>query len=59
VAEDVSAEPGTLVVREGFVFVGCAKGTALRLDEVQIEGRKRMSAAEFLRGQKTVERLGQ
>jgi methionyl-tRNA formyltransferase len=58
VAEDVSAEPGTLVVREGFVFVGCANGTALQLDEVQIEGRKRMSAAEFLRGQKTVERLG-
>jgi len=50
VAEDVSVEPGVLAVSGGDLHVGCAGGTALRLLEVQMEGRKRMSAMDFVRG---------
>jgi len=51
---------GEMLVRERALYVGCANGTALRLDEVQMEGKKRMPVGEFLRGYKieTGERLG-
>ncbi|SEB63579.1 methionyl-tRNA formyltransferase [Terriglobus roseus] len=42
--------PGTLVLRDGVMFAICANGTAIALDEVQTEGKKRMPADEFLRG---------
>jgi len=45
-----AAEPGTLVVDEGTMRVRCAQGTWLALVELQAEGKKRMTAAEFLRG---------
>jgi methionyl-tRNA formyltransferase len=32
------------------LFVGCGQGTAIELLEVQLEGKKRMPAAEFIRG---------
>jgi methionyl-tRNA formyltransferase len=32
------------------LFVGCGKGAALELLEVQVEGKKRTSAADFVRG---------
>jgi methionyl-tRNA formyltransferase len=32
------------------LIVGCAKDTWLELIEVQLEGKKRMQAREFLRG---------
>ena len=42
------------------MLVGCGGGTVAELLEVQMEGKKRMSAAEFLRGYqvKSGERLG-
>jgi len=42
------------------MLVGCGDGTMIGLDEVQMEGKKRMTAAEFLRGYqvKSGERLG-
>ncbi len=43
------AEAGALVVRGDLLMVGCGDGTMLCLDEVQMEGKRRMSAAEFLR----------
>lgn len=43
-------EPGTVRVEGGQLFVHCGAGTWLELLEVQLEGKKRMSAAEFLRG---------
>jgi len=51
---------GEMLVRERALYVGCASGTALRLDEVQMEGKKRMPVGEFLRGYKIPagERLG-
>jgi methionyl-tRNA formyltransferase len=32
------------------VFVVCGEGTCLRLEAVQFEGKKRISAQEFLNG---------
>ena len=53
-------EPGSLRVDEGRMFVRCGEGTWLELVEVQIEGKKRMLAADFLRGHRltTGDRLG-
>jgi methionyl-tRNA formyltransferase len=43
-------EPGALRVDGERLFVRCGEGTWLELVEVQLEGRKRMAAADFLRG---------
>jgi methionyl-tRNA formyltransferase len=53
-------EAGVLKVQGDSLLVGCCAGTMLCLDEVQVEGKRRMSAAEFLRGYqvKSGERLG-
>lgn len=53
-------EEGMLAVEGETLFAGCGGGTMLCLDEVQMEGKRRMSAAEFLRGHqiKSGERLG-
>ncbi len=47
------ASPGETVAvdREG-VVVGCGGGTRLRLIRVQAQGKKRMAAADFARGQR-------
>lgn len=45
------AAPGTVVENQGRLAVACGEGT-LYLMEVQPEGRKRMPAADFLRGHK-------
>ncbi|HEX7727847.1 MAG TPA: methionyl-tRNA formyltransferase, partial [Terracidiphilus sp.] len=46
------AEPGTVVVDGGKLLVACAQGTWIELMELQLEGKKRLTAAEFLRGTK-------
>ena len=46
------AEPGTVVVDGGKLFVACAQDTWIELMELQLEGKKRLTAAEFLRGTK-------
>ena len=55
-----SAEAGLLEVVGERLLVGC-NGSVLELEEVQMEGKKRMLAAEFLRGfqVKTGERVGE
>ncbi|GAA3757660.1 methionyl-tRNA formyltransferase [Terriglobus aquaticus] len=50
-----SAIPGTVLavgdhLNSPGMLVACGNGSALSLDEVQMEGKKRMPAAEFLRG---------
>ncbi|MGC9159594.1 MAG: methionyl-tRNA formyltransferase [Terracidiphilus sp.] len=42
--------PGQIAIEEGRLLVACARSTWLELLEVQIEGRKRLPAGEFLRG---------
>ncbi len=44
------AEPGQLRVEDQRIFVACAEDTWLELLELQLEGKKRLQAAEFLRG---------
>lgn len=53
--------PGIIHLHEGRLFVGCGEGTALELAEVQLEGKRRMTAAELLRGYQlnSGERLGE
>jgi methionyl-tRNA formyltransferase len=42
--------PGTLAAEAGELFVVCGEGTSLRLEFVQLEGRKRLAAREFANG---------
>jgi methionyl-tRNA formyltransferase len=55
-----SAKPGQIHVEHHRLFVACAGETWLELVEVQLEGKKRMAAAEFLHGTPLAEfaRLG-
>jgi methionyl-tRNA formyltransferase len=45
-----ASEPGRVLSEDGRMIAACAQGTWLELMEVQLEGKKRMAAAEFLRG---------
>jgi methionyl-tRNA formyltransferase len=49
-AQSVPAVPGQIFIECHRLFVSCAGTTWLELLEVQLEGKKRLSAAEFLRG---------
>jgi methionyl-tRNA formyltransferase len=46
---DLSGEPGEILKSENELVIAAGKG-ALLLGEVQLEGKRKMSAAEFLRG---------
>ncbi|PYL06571.1 MAG: methionyl-tRNA formyltransferase [Verrucomicrobia bacterium] len=46
---DLSGKPGEILRSENELIIAAGKG-ALSLGEVQLEGKRRMSAAEFLRG---------
>ena len=50
-----SAPAGQLLLNRDGVFVACGDGGLLKLIEVQLEGRKRMSADEFARGHRVNE----
>jgi methionyl-tRNA formyltransferase len=56
----LSVPQGELLVDRELLFMGCAEETAVELLEVQLEGKRKMSAAEFLRGHqvRSGERLG-
>lgn len=61
VADEMArGEGGELVVRDDSLLAVCGGGTMLSLDAVQMEGKRKMSAGEFLRGYqvKQGERLG-
>lgn len=44
------AEPGRILVENGRLLAVCGGNTRLEILEVQLEGKRRMTAAEFLRG---------
>jgi methionyl-tRNA formyltransferase len=46
----MSRPPGELLVEQGTMFAACGDGTWLELVEVQPEGKRKMTAGEFLRG---------
>jgi methionyl-tRNA formyltransferase len=53
-------EPGTLVPERGTLRVVCGQGTLLEVHELQLEGRKRLRARDFLNGARPTpgEKLG-
>ncbi|HMH13138.1 MAG TPA: methionyl-tRNA formyltransferase [Edaphobacter sp.] len=58
--ETFHGEPGELIIRGDLMLIRCANSSVLAFDEVQLEGKRRMTAAEFLHGYqlKSGERLG-
>jgi methionyl-tRNA formyltransferase len=58
--QDASVAPGELAIDSGRLMVGCGNSTALELLTLQPEGKKRMSAPDFLHGYRPAngERLG-
>ncbi|MCS7314136.1 MAG: methionyl-tRNA formyltransferase [Bryobacterales bacterium] len=46
----LTGPPGALAAEGERLLVACGGGTTLEIVELQLEGRRRMSAAEFLRG---------
>jgi methionyl-tRNA formyltransferase len=53
-------EPGTLLLDRGTLRVVCGQGTLLEIQELQLEGRRRLPARDFLNGARPSagERLG-
>ena len=49
-ATPASAIPGQVHVEQKRLLVACARNTWLELVEIQLEGKKRLPAADFLRG---------
>jgi methionyl-tRNA formyltransferase len=45
-----ASQPGTIISSSGEILVPCGEGTRLRLDAVQLEGKKRITAKEFAHG---------
>jgi methionyl-tRNA formyltransferase len=60
VVEGAAVEAGEMEFSRGDLLLGAAKGTVLALDEVQMEGKPRMSGAQFAKDfqMKAGERLG-
>jgi methionyl-tRNA formyltransferase len=50
IAEAGPAEPGQLHIGAHRLFAACAEDTWLELLELQLEGKRRLTASEFLRG---------
>lgn len=53
--ERISVAPGELAIRGDHLLVGCGEGTALELLQLQTEGKKAISAREFISGYRVVE----
>jgi len=50
-APDITAEPGTILnIDESGITVACSGLSALLIEEVQVEGKRRVSAREFANG---------
>jgi methionyl-tRNA formyltransferase len=57
----LSLSPGELLYKDERLLLGCAASTVLEIKELQLEGKKRMSARDFANGYKPVphESLGE
>lgn len=47
---EIVAAPGCVSVKDNKIYVSCDSNSVISLDEIQLEGSKRMSAEDFLRG---------
>ncbi len=45
----ISAQPGEIMIEDGHLFIACSGG-AVRIDELQPEGKKPMGSDDFIRG---------
>jgi methionyl-tRNA formyltransferase len=54
-AEPRPCAPGQAFMEKRHLFIGCGEGTAIELLEVQLAGKKRMSAEAFLNGYQLVQ----
>jgi methionyl-tRNA formyltransferase len=45
-----SAEPGIALLELGHLYAGCGERSWIELEEVQLEGKRRMPVGDFLRG---------
>jgi methionyl-tRNA formyltransferase len=61
ISEQADVLPGRIQIEKDRLFAACAAESWIELLEVQLEGKRRLSAAEFLRGTLLVEgaRLGE
>ncbi|MBO5872725.1 MAG: methionyl-tRNA formyltransferase [Clostridia bacterium] len=50
VGKETDKAPATVVSSDGELIIACAEGTTIKLMEIQPEGSKRMSAADYLKG---------
>jgi methionyl-tRNA formyltransferase len=59
-ARDLTLPPSELGIDGNRLFAGCGGSTAIELLELQLEGKKRISAADFIRGYRPLpgEKLG-
>lgn len=55
-SEQATAAPGTVLTQGRKLFIAC-KDTWLEITELQMAGKRRMAAADFLNGIKTIERV--
>ena len=52
-----SAEPGTIIIEGKSLFVACLDGELLQLEELQLSGKKRMAARDFLNGNQAIKKM--
>lgn len=52
-AEGKRLEPGMMLAEGGRLYAGCGNGNSYEMTSVQLEGKRRMAVADFLRGLNT------
>ena len=52
-----SAAPGCIVIEGKALYVACLNGELLQLEELQLAGKKRMAARDFLNGNQGIEKM--
>ena len=52
-----SAAPGTIVIESKSLYVSCLNGELLQLNELQLSGKKRMLAKDFLNGNQAIQKM--
>jgi methionyl-tRNA formyltransferase len=53
-AETTRGAPGEIFPSSQIIYIACGEGTRLRMESIQIEGRKKISAREFANGARII-----
>ena len=54
---NAAAEPGNIVIEGKNLYVACQSGELLQLEELQLAGKKRLPARDFLNGNQAIEKM--